>query len=266
MRRKKRFSSRHGLAARRDGALVREGAPETIRCGLLQILERDIGKRPSWMRDVVCGVLRVRPNPSNWSEYPNVWSEVEGLVHNAEWFMFYDIVEGVHDALGEDDANEFEQLMNILFVEESIGWQLVGGEVQMRGDDAYEDAIKAAVEGLDESGMPTAASELREAFGDLSKRPGPDLSGAVHHAMAAIEAVAREFTGDRKSTLGGIIKKHPDVFPRPLDDALAKMWGFACEQARHGTELRELAWEEAQLLVGVSSVLCSYLTQKRMKS
>jgi hypothetical protein len=149
-----------------------------------------------------------------------------------------------------------------LFVEEGIGWQLVNGQIQVRGDEVFERMLADSTEALDQSGMAIATSELNEAIRDLSRRPQPDLSGAIQHAMAALECVARQVSGDEKPTLGGIIKKHPDLFPPPVDKAVERLWGYASEQARHARESRDLAWEEVQLIVGISAVLCSYLVQK----
>ena len=32
---------------------------------------------PSPMRDLICQVLLVKPDTNNWSEYPNIWNEVD---------------------------------------------------------------------------------------------------------------------------------------------------------------------------------------------
>jgi hypothetical protein len=54
-----------------------------------------MGYGPHALRDAICSVIHTRPDPGNWSEYPNVWGEVEGLVYNCEWFKFYDFLEKV---------------------------------------------------------------------------------------------------------------------------------------------------------------------------
>ena len=55
---------------------------------------------------------------------------------------------------------------------------------------------------LDETGLKRAANEMREALRDISRRPEPDITGAIQHAMAALEATAREATGQSNPTLG----------------------------------------------------------------
>lgn len=89
------------------------------------------------------------------------------------------------------------------------------------------------------------------------------MPGAVYHALGALECVARDLAGDSKATLGQVMKKHPDLLPKPLDEAVSKMWGYASNEARHVVEGRETNREEAELLVGLSAVLSGYLTRKQ---
>jgi len=115
---------------------------------------------------------------------------------------------------------------------------------------------------LAEAGLQTAHSELSDALSALSRRPSPDLSGAVFHSLAALECTARDVSNDSKSTLGEIVKRHPDMFPKPLDEAVTKAWGFASEEARHAREGRDLEFADAQATVGLAATLCSYLLAK----
>jgi len=116
-----RFSQRYGFSSREGDKLIREDAPESLRCGLLQI-STELKWQPSWLRQIVCGTLRVRPNPSNWSEYPNVWYETEELVHSCDWFRVYDIIEAIYAALHVKMKSDFETRVNNLLTEEDIGW------------------------------------------------------------------------------------------------------------------------------------------------
>ena len=117
-----------------------------------------------------------------------------------------------------------------------------------------------AAAALQDAGKHTAATELREATTDLSKNP-PDLTGAVQHALAGLECVAREQCGDH-STFGKLLERYPDLFPKPLDKGIEKVWGFASEMGRHLQEGRNPKPEEAELLVGLATVCCTYLARK----
>ncbi len=263
MRRSERFSRRHGLADKHEGPLVYDDAPKRLRIGFLGLLEHDFDLSPGTMRSVVCRELRVEPNLSNWSQYPNIWDEVQSDMFRCEWYEFFDIVEAFSGTCSQrPQGRVYEDAVNQLFEEEGIGWLLADGELEVRGEEPLEQVLEETFRKLQESGFEVAYGELGEAWKALSRRPDPNLSGAAFHAMAALEAVAREWSEEPKMTLGDIIKRRDDIFPPPLNDATSKLWGFASNNARHGSENRDLDLEEVFLLVGVSATLCTYLARK----
>ena len=80
-----------------------------------------------------------------------------------------------------------------------------------------------------------------------------------------MECVAREITGDKKLTLGELIKKNREIVPAPLDTVIGKMWGFSSEQGRHLQEGKEPAFDEVELLVGLSASISAYLARRSPK-
>ena len=178
----------------------------------------------------------------------------------------YDVVEGLVAKMRRKassyDASRFETEFNDFCVENGIGWKIADGVIEARGTEALEQSIQRAVATLESNALETAQRELREAIRDLSRRPDPDLTGAIHHAMAALECVARNASGDERATLGEIMKRYDDLIPQPLDRVVSKTWGFASENARHLREGQALSYEEGELIVGLSAVLCSYLSAK----
>jgi hypothetical protein len=151
---------------------------------------------------------------------------------------------------------DFERRLNLLFYEHGVGWQMKNGVIVARGSEPFELATRDAAQIMRDAGTPTAANELHEALRDISRRPSADVTGAIQHAMAALECVAREVDGTT-DTLGKIIGRLS--FPPPLDTALHKLWGFASEQGRHIQEGREPRFEEAELVVTVASSVSTYL-------
>ena len=268
-----RFSDRHGYAPQDAEIIVRQNAPFDLR-GIVLNIARDAGLSPSPLREIVCGVLRKRPDPANWSEYPNIWLEVQDLVDDCEWFYVYDIIEEIFNALKERDeetswqeedrseADKFAHEINDYFRFAGIGWQLKNGRIEVRGAESFELAVGRAKDVLESSDQETANREIKEAFQDLSRRPDPDLTGAVQHAMAALECIARDACGDRKATLGEILKRYPGLMPPPLDSSIEKAWGYASNRGRHLREGDEPAVEEVELVVGIAAVVASYLVNK----
>jgi hypothetical protein len=88
------FSKRHGYTGQPKEISIREDAPENLRYLVLETAH-ELGLRPNAMRDITCAVVQQRPDPSNWSEYPNVWDEAQRHVYRCEWFHFYYIIERV---------------------------------------------------------------------------------------------------------------------------------------------------------------------------
>ncbi len=74
-----RFSDRHGYRGAVAEITVHENAPDNLRYAVPSIGE-DVGMCPSAMRGIICQVLLVPSDRNNWSEHPNIWDEVVGLV------------------------------------------------------------------------------------------------------------------------------------------------------------------------------------------
>lgn len=234
-----RFSKRHGYHQAHEAEIsVRQDASHELR-GIVVQLAYECGFRPQSLRPLVCNILRKRPDPSNWSEYPNIDSEVLGLVDDCDWYRVYDIIEGIAGAMRETpfsyETERFESELNDYFLEHGIGWKLSNGTVEMRGAEVFEEVVGTAERELETKGFSTAWNELHEALRDLSRRPAADITGAIQHSMAALECVAREACGDARANLGDIMKRYRDIVPRPLDEAIAKVWGYASENGVPGT-------------------------------
>jgi hypothetical protein len=263
----KPFSRRHGYHPEEREIIVRHDAPEELRGSMLQIAS-DVGMTPRSLREVVCRVLRRLPDPNNWSEYPNIWEEVQSLILSCDWFRIYDVAEALYRYLKGDvyssQADDFQALLNDYFREAGIGWKMEDGEIVVRGSEIFEATVQGVTSVLNNHGRATASNEIHEAIRDISRRPEPDISGSIQHAMAALECVARDICGDTKLTLGDLLKRYPDrlSIPKPLDEAVSKAWGYASEMARHIREGRDPRWEDAELVVGIAAILAIYLTKK----
>lgn len=222
--------------------------------------------QPTAMRRIVCQVLLVSPDSYNWSEYPNVWDEVNDHIVNCPWFKVYDIGEALHTALANVAPNracEFEDRLNQFFRENGIGWEMQDGQIMFRGSEVFADVTTEAVTALRDTGRQRAANEIREALGDISRRPEPDVTGTIQHVIAALESTARDVVGQPNRTLGQLIC-HLDL-PAPLDTAVEKLWGYASDRARHVREGQTIDIVEAQLLVSVACAVSTFLCQRKQE-
>ena len=264
-----RFSARHGIEPDEAEITVREDAPAEFRGAFVQIAYES-GLSPTQLRGIVCGVLRAEPDSLNWSDFPNVDEEVRQRVGECAWFEVYDSVEAVDQALRSGRPGSgltprpdiFDREINKCFRKAGIGWQLADGRIEVRGAETFNRPVADAVERLKAAGLHTAKVELHEALQSMSRRPQPDLTGAIQHALAALECTARQICGDPNPTLGQLLKHHPDLIPAPLNQSVEKAWGFASQHARHLQEGQELDYAEVELVVGLAATVAGYLVTK----
>lgn len=258
------FSNRFGYHEPEVEICVREDAPTVVRDGIL-MLGYAAGVSPEAMRELHWQVLLTRPDANNWSA-SNVEREISGLIDDAPWFKVYDFAERLGAAIAKRDfsgdaQNRFEGQLNQFFREKGIGWEMKQGVFLARGSEAFTLATGHATDVMQASGSPTAANEIHEALSDISRRPKADVTGAIQHAMAALECVAREID-DSNDTLGQIIKRLS--MPAPLDSSLHQLWGFASQKGRHIQEGGEPSFEEAELVVTIASAVSIYLLRRRI--
>lgn len=260
------FSDRFGYRGAAVPITVREDATEDLRAAIVMLAE-NLGLAPSTMRQSICGILLRAPDPSNWSEYPNISGEVHYLIRSCPWYRVYDIAEEFYrDLLHRDPQNAvtYQSRLNQFFEENGIGWQMDNGQIVARGSEAFQITPVQAIDKLQAAGRPTAAREIHEALEDLSRRPQPDKTGSIQHAMAALECVLRDATGMQNKTLGQILSATRSsgqrLVPPPLDKALESLWGYASEMGRHLREGREPSFEEAELVVIIAAAVSNYLT------
>ncbi len=252
--------------------MVREGAPEALRSFVLRHVSRSARVSIHDARDLVSRTLRYIPNPANQT-VEEIWKEIEQAIKGCDWFLIYDLIEEIfrERQWSDHEQGAFVREVNELFYEQNLGWQLrtvvpiegitlVAPEIIIRGSEAFEMAVAGAVDTLESSGRKSATKEISEAVQDLSRRPEPDLTGAVHHAMAALECVAADVCGETNETLGQTLKRHPDRFPAPLGDAVSKLYGFASERGRHLTaEGKTPCKKEAELIVTIAAAVTTFL-------
>jgi hypothetical protein len=264
---KPHFSKRHGYSGSEVEITIREDAPDFLRYSITG-WAAEAGMSAHTRRDIVCDILRNVPNSDNWSD-GNVSMEADYLVAKCPWYRVYDIVEAfsrwIAKSRDSKALNAFTDSVNQYFREEGVGWKLEASSVISRGEEGFEAVARASLHALSESRQRTAKQELQQAMIDLSRRPDADLTGAIQHAMAAMECVAREFCGEPQPTFGKLLERYPELVPRPLNQGVEKAWGYASEMGRHLREGRVPEREEAELVVSIAASISTYLIGKRTR-
>lgn len=259
------FSKRNNLrSGKKHEIIIREDAPKALREFVYMEFTGSLGKLPFQLRKITTTVLKTPPDYRNFSENPDIASEVLSHLDSCEWYLIYDIIEAIFKSLNQEQKEEFTNEMNYFFETNGIGWKLEDGLIEYRGDDNLEFILENSKNALEAASLPTALSEIQEAILDLSKRPDPDITGAIQHSMACLECVSREISGMKNSTFGVILKENPKLkfMPETLQHALEKIWGFTSENGRHLREGRNPELIDAELVVGISSAAATYLAKK----
>jgi hypothetical protein len=262
------FSQRHSLAGPPVGVLLRDEVPPGFRMFLIDLPYKSESDFDLFeMQAVICRVLLVFPRPNGTPSY-----DCKKHIKECEWFYIFDIIEGLYKSVYEKTCHHnpgaqhaFTEGVNKALIENNIGWQLVNGQIVVRGDEPFEATLKTAVSALEGDAKPTAAGHLRAAIRALSARPKTNTSGAVAHATSAVECVLGEITG-QAMTLGRYLDKHSSLFHPALRKGLDGLYGYASDEgARHGREGTEPARDEAEFVLATCAAVCTLLTRKHFE-
>jgi len=139
---------------------------------------------PSTVRQIVCRVLRKQPDPQNWSEYPNVFDEVQRLLMECAEKKVYKAIDAICEFLEThqpDNAVKFVQEINECFEEEDIDFTLVttsdAGTVSM----AQQRSTRVQKSAPRTSRVPSEARIARIFIGSSSE--GTPIALQVQHDL-----------------------------------------------------------------------------------
>jgi hypothetical protein len=269
------FSRRQGITGPPVGTLIRSEIPPSIRLALYNTLRKGVffNEHSFDLFNLVYSALQVLP--PHVVTFENGWLAARQRIFECEWFQFLNLVEEIYKHLLKRDRNytgararipeDFGAMINELFSEGDIGWQLASGRVFLRGNDAFEHTINNSVAVLEEDEKPTAAGHLRFALSALSARPKANTSGAVTHATSAVECVLGEITTGKKKGLSDYLQENPGLFHPALKEGLGKIYAYASDVARHGKEGTEPASEDAEFAFAACAAVCTLLMKKHPK-
>lgn len=256
------FIERHGIELPEAPINVRYAASEGLRNAVWSY-----ALQAGFDRGVLTSVLKLVIPCESYDPQQSIQSMYRAWL-SCDWQYVYLGIERIAQYMLDSEFYNlatFESHLNDFFRRQGYGWKIVDGSIEIRGPEAVEVTIKLAQAKLSAEKLGIASNELHEALKDLSRKPEPDVTGAIQHAGAALECVAREISGDPKKTFGAILKDNPSIFPRPLDEAAHKIWGFLSNNGRHIAEGVKPNHDVAFLVTGFVAALAAYLSDKRVK-
>lgn len=256
------FAERHGIERAIPEITITDDFPVEHRTAVIQIADQ-LNVPASSLRKAMLKVLVTGIDTTNRS-HNFIWEDLVLTLPGCDWPDVYEIAQEIYEVVPVNQQQEYERLLNRFFERNGFGWMMRDGLIEYRGAEPFVVATKAAEKVLASRGFDRAAREVREAMVDLSRRPMPDLTGAATHAFGALEAVAREDTGQHKKTLGQLV---PDLdLQPPLDEVMSKLWGFASETVRHISEKKDIEAPEAEFAVTVACALATLVASKQPPS
>jgi hypothetical protein len=253
------FSARYGIKEAEVPIVTYNEAPVQIRNIIWNLALKSRGQVP-----LLAQVILENIPYGNYDARLPLAVLAHDALNTCPWNEVYDVAEHIYGILKQSgDAERFEKELNVFMHRLGIGWRMIAGHIEARGTDAVEATIQMAAQVLTDGAHSTSEKELREAVQDMSRRPHPDITGAIQHAGAALECIARDVAGSPTKTFGEILKARPDLLPKPLDEAAAKLWGFVSNYGRHVREGRAPTVEEAILVTAISAALVGYIAKHK---
>jgi len=202
-----RFSDR--LQIRRPvGGLVYEDAPEGLRNGFLNALERHGPPSGGW-GELYTGCETALDKWSSRSDPFIDMTWIAALLNGCKWYEFYDLVETVIDAFerGYSGASAFVNDVNQVLVRNYVGYEIRDYRVERVGAREAEVAIAEARGILRDPELQAADEQFQKAIGFFNQRPQPDVENCVKDAVGAVEALARILLGKPSIQLNDAIKE-----------------------------------------------------------
>jgi hypothetical protein len=193
---------------------------------------------------------------------------------SCDWWRFYDLCELIFQYLYSEYkpwGEKFSELLNSLFVDEQLGFEMKDGKVEKVGSGFIDAQVKKARYLLKEPEFKGADEHFEKAIKALNVRPNPDVENCVKDAVSAIESVGRIIVNDEKALLSDIIKDmvKKGAIPTPLDQAIQKVYAYRGNQpgVAHGAVgASKMTVDEAEFVLAMSAAMIIYLVKKGKKA
>jgi hypothetical protein len=255
-----RFSDRYGLRSESD--LIYDDVPLSVRIGLREVLEIIEYRAPSAQRSILCKAFRISPDPSNWSEYPNVEQEVSDLIQRGEWYEFYDALERMPRLLRDQWAYEtFIAEANRLLAEESAGYRFEDGRLERVGTLEFSEAVAGAHSALQAPEFAEPRRQFERALSLRSARP-QDSANVIKEATNSVEGTLQVIYRRPGVSMSTIVSEQvKGVAPGGVVDLFRALYrqGSGTTGARHaGIGGADPTEARAELAVHVAAALHAY--------
>ncbi|MEM9486353.1 MAG: hypothetical protein AAGA83_21970 [Cyanobacteria bacterium P01_F01_bin.116] len=234
-----KFSQRIGLTPV-STALQVEDMSDDLRNSLWSILVLFIWNRPGFMhrsahREDIYNFSRnlwihyfKRPVDEIKNVYPDdLLKIIRDYYFECPWYEVYDFLEYV--LLTDPDKTQLVDTVNIVLENELSGYRFVESAfVPITNEVEVESVQKALTEGP----FSGVHAHLKQAMEHLSRKENPDYRNSIKESISAVESMAREITGNPKSTLGEaltLLEKNSNLHPA-LKKGFSAIYGYTSDE------------------------------------
>ncbi|MCF6328062.1 MAG: hypothetical protein L3J21_12365 [Devosiaceae bacterium] len=191
-------------------------------------------------------------------------SDIKGFFLMLEFPDIYDFVEFMASLPLIEESKAFTKECNKVLEREKSAFRFVGNELAPITNKTEIAEIEIA---QDQNTSKSVAEHIDTAVSLYSNREKPDYRNSIKESISAVEAAAKEVTGDRKATLGTALSKLEKA--RALHEALKKGfsslygWTGDSDGIRHAMmDKSNLTEADARYMLVSCSAFANYLLSK----
>lgn len=186
------------------------------------------------------------------------------LSDDSKWYLIYDFLEKYISVIDKTKRSELCKEYNKILEEECSGYRLVKGLITPITN---KEEIKV-VEKASNTKYSAVNIHIDKAITLLSNRKQHDYENVIKEAISAVEAMCCIITEDKKTTLGGALKKLESKgikLHKALQNAMSSLYGYASDEdgIRHGSiDFTGASSEDAKYMLVSCSAFVNYLIEK----
>lgn len=187
-------------------------------------------------------------------------NQLEVELKKSSWDGVYSYIEFLFSNLSDYEKPAFSQKINIILVEEGAQYRFEEGQiVSLMTQIEVDETVKA------QNVKSNASTHINKAIELFNIRPNPDYSNSIKESISAVEAIAREITGNDSATLSDAVKKlnlHP-----ALQLGIEKIYAWTSDEGgiRHAVKSDDIEHGEAEAryMLVLCSSLVNFMNEKK---
>ena len=202
-----------------------------------------------------------RPLDTLRDEWKEAYDILRKFFFGCDWYEVYDFIEFIAQNHPNEELNEsFVRHCNSFLESEVSAYRFVNRQIVRI---VSEEEIEAVEDALRVKSSPVR-EHIKRALQMLADRQNPDYRNSIKESISAVESLVRTVTGNKKGTLGDLLKElerlhrlHP-----ALKGAFSQLYGYTSDAdgIRHALmEEDRVTFDQAKFILVASSAFVNYV-------